>query len=65
MKKNQRFLEKLGRGLMPVLALALPLVGVGGGLITSCSPDYELGKEDPNWLGNSIYDYLQGFGRNL
>lgn len=62
MKKNQRFLEKLGRGLMPVLALALPLVGVGGGLITSCSPDYELGKEDPNWLGNSIYDYLQTNG---
>lgn len=62
MKKNQRFLKKLSQGALPFLALALPLMGVGEGLVTSCSPDYDLGKEDPEWLGNSIYDYLQTEG---
>lgn len=62
MKRNQTFLKELRKPMLYALALALPLCGVAGGMLSSCSPDYELGKEDPDWLSSSIYDYLQEEG---
>ena len=35
---------------------------VVSGLMVSCSDGYELAKEDPEWLGSSIYDYLSSEG---
>lgn len=31
------------------------------GTLTACK-GYDLAKEDPSWLGSSIYDYLQSEG---
>lgn len=58
MKKNSRFLKELRKHVLYALALALPLGGAGGSLLYSCSPDYDLGINDPDWLSSSIYDFL-------
>jgi hypothetical protein len=31
-------------------------------VMSSCEEGYTLGKEDPDWLGSSIYDYLKSNG---
>ena len=40
--------------------MAAAIIAAGG--MTSCEDGYELAKEDPSWLGSSIYDYLQSEG---
>lgn len=40
-----------------MLATALCLLSVGG-LMYSCSDDYDLPDKTPEWLGSSIYNYL-------
>ena len=40
--------------------MAAAIIATGG--MTSCEDGYELAKEDPSWLGSSIYDYLQSEG---
>lgn len=40
--------------------MAVAVIAAGG--MTSCEDGYELAKEDPSWLGSSIYDYLQSEG---
>ncbi len=69
MKQNQRFIKEFDcnlfssktrrNGLMKTIGLALVASMF---TMNSCSPDYELGEKDPDWLGNSIYEYLSGDG---
>ena len=40
--------------------MAVAVIAAGG--MTSCNDGYELAKEDPSWLGSSIYDYLTSEG---
>ncbi len=49
--RNRLF--KFGRSL----AMALCILSMGG-LVYSCSDDYDLPDETPGWLGSSIYNYL-------
>ena len=44
------------------LLAILSLVIASASVMTSCEEGYTLGKEDPDWLGSSIYDYLKGNG---
>ena len=44
-----------------LLAMAALLIAFGS-VMTSCDDGYTLGKEDPDWLGSSIYDYLKDNG---
>ena len=62
MKRNQRFLEKLRKHSLYVLALTLPLGASLSGVLSSCDPDYDLGKKDPDWLSSSIYSYFESNG---
>jgi uncharacterized surface protein with fasciclin (FAS1) repeats len=44
------------------LLAILSLVIASAFVMTSCEEGYTLGKEDPDWLGSSIYDYLKSNG---
>ena len=44
------------------LLAILSLVIASAFVMSSCEEGYTLGKEDPDWLGSSIYDYLKSNG---
>lgn len=44
-----------------MLAMAFCTLSMGG-LMYSCSDDYDLPDKTPSWLGSSIYDYLKSKG---
>ena len=43
------------------LAVALCVLSMGG-LVNSCTDDYDLPDKTPSWLGSSIYNYLEQKG---
>lgn len=53
---SSRTLRCLGTRMLAGAALL-------SGLMTSCSDGYDLAEKTPDWLGSSIYDYLQSEGR--
>ncbi len=44
------------------LARAASVAVVAAGFLSACEDGYDLAKEQPDWLGASIYDYLESEG---
>ncbi len=44
------------------IPIILPIIVVGTLLLNSCKDDYDLDDTEPEWLGESIYDYLNDDG---
>lgn len=53
-KKNGKFHSRL-------FSLVIGLI-IGGAFFVSCKDDYLYADTEPDWLGASIYDYLEGEG---